>query len=372
MRLPLSGSSPPCAGPPRVRRGRRQLVVRRLRPTRRRARRPGEGARRRKIRIGGQLRDFDELRTLKAAELQIGQAGEKDYKNLRWRYKKDGDVEFVEDDDNLADDDIVFGGSKSDIRRIQDLERNMSELCIRDRTTDGAATDSDDDDFATVTNKKTRFKNEVRFSHTVSFDDNILVLNKDVSGNPSENAGIEIRRGNQTNAKLLWNQTSDHWEIASGGTTGRILTTGDNVITTSNMNSITDIGIQQYDIQLGTGADLQFEGSTNNNKDTTLTVIDPTSNRTISLPDATGTVALTSDIPSLSGYLQNVSEDTSPQLGGNLDVNGKDIVSTSNGDIEVKPNGSGDIHLETQTGMLRINRASGGTGVNLGSHYMFV
>ena len=31
------------------------------------------------------------------------------------------------------------------------------------------------------------------------------------------------------------------------------------VITTGNMNSITDIGIQQYTIQLGGGADLQFE-----------------------------------------------------------------------------------------------------------------
>ena len=87
--------------------------------------------------------------------------------------------------------------------------------------------DDDDDDFGTVVNKKTRFKDDVRFSGAVDFDDNILVLNKDVGGNPSENAGIEIRRGNQTNAKLLWNETNDYWEIASGGTTGRILTTGD-------------------------------------------------------------------------------------------------------------------------------------------------
>ncbi len=187
------------------------------------------GSRRRKIRIAGQLRDFDELRTLKSTELQIGQAGEKDYKNLRWRYKKDGDVEFVEDDDNLADDDIVFGGSKSDIRRIEDLERNISVLATKLMTTDGGATDDDDDNFGTVINKKTRFKDDVRFSGAVDFDDNIIVLNKDVGGTPSENAGIEIRRGNQTNAKLLWNETSDHWEIASGGTTGRILTTGDNI-----------------------------------------------------------------------------------------------------------------------------------------------
>ena len=116
-----------------------------------------KGSRRRKIRIAGQLRDFDELRTLKSTELKIGQADEKDYKNLRWRYKKNGDVEFVEDDDNLADDDIVFGGSKSDIRRIEDMERNISVLATKLMTTDGGATDSDDDNFGTVINKKTRY-----------------------------------------------------------------------------------------------------------------------------------------------------------------------------------------------------------------------
>ena len=41
------------------------------------------------------------------------------------------------------------------------------------------------------------------------------------------------------------------------------------------------------------------------------------------------------------GSLDNVSEDTSPQLGGNLDVNGNDIISASNGDIDLDPNGTG-------------------------------
>ena len=39
----------------------------------------------------------------------------------------------------------------------------------------------------------------------------------------------------------------------------------------------------------------------------------------------------------------DVVSDTSPQLGGNLDVNGKDIVSTSNGDIDLAPNGTGAV-----------------------------
>ena len=42
-----------------------------------------------------------------------------------------------------------------------------------------------------------------------------------------------------------------------------------------------------------------------------------------------------------NGKIANVSEDTTPQLGGNLDVNGQGIVSTSNADIEIAPNGTG-------------------------------
>ena len=50
-----------------------------------------------------------------------------------------------------------------------------------------------------------------------------------------------------------------------------------------------------------------------------------------------------------STYLQNLSEDTSPQLGGSLDVNGQDIVTTSNGDIELAPNGTGKTILKGNT-----------------------
>ena len=82
---------------------------------------------RRKIKIGGQMRSFDELETLKASELKIGQADEKDYRELRWRYTSDGDIEFFEEGQE-GDDDIIFGGSKSDLRRLEDIERNISVL----------------------------------------------------------------------------------------------------------------------------------------------------------------------------------------------------------------------------------------------------
>jgi len=88
--------------------------------------------------------------------------------------------------------------------------------------------------------------------------------------------------------------------------------------------------------------DIKFKRPNNNTTyDITLATPTPTANRTITLPDATGTIALTSDISS-----SDVSDDSSPQLGGNLDVNGNSIVSASNGNISITPNGSGSVIID--------------------------
>lgn len=59
----------------------------------------------------------------------------------------------------------------------------------------------------------------------------------------------------------------------------------------------------------------------------------------LSYNNTTGAFSFTP--PDLSSYMANLSEDTTPQLGGDLDLNGSDIVTTSNGDIDLDPNGSG-------------------------------
>jgi hypothetical protein len=46
------------------------------------------------------------------------------------------------------------------------------------------------------------------------------------------------------------------------------------------------------------------------------------------------------------GGITDVVQDTTPQLGGNLDVNGNSIVSASNGDIAITPNGTGAVILD--------------------------
>ncbi len=131
-----------------------------------------------------------------------------------------------------------------------------------------------------------------------------------------------------------------------------------------------------------------FEGATDSTNETTLTVTDPTADRTITLPDATGTVFLTettdtaifSDKTALSsgdvvsgtdvlliadisattlkkitvdnifssvGGLASLAGDSTPQLGGDLDVNGNKITSASNANVEIEPNGTGNILLDS-------------------------
>lgn len=56
-------------------------------------------------------------------------------------------------------------------------------------------------------------------TETVTVNDNIIVLNNNVTGSPTENAGIEIERGSSTNVVIRWNETTDKWQFSNDGTT---------------------------------------------------------------------------------------------------------------------------------------------------------
>jgi len=59
---------------------------------------------------------------------------------------------------------------------------------------------------------------------TLSTTDNIIVLNSDVTGSPTEPGGIEIERGSATNALLQWNETGDYWEAGVAGSLSQLIT----------------------------------------------------------------------------------------------------------------------------------------------------
>lgn len=87
-------------------------------------------------------------------------------------------------------------------------------------------------------------------------------------------------------------------------------------------------------LNLMQNTDLIFEGSTDDTNETTLTVADPTADRTITLPDATGTVALTSDIPSSGISNGNVATFTSGVADNDfLKINGTSVEGRSAAEV---------------------------------------
>ena len=87
-----------------------------------------------------------------------------------------------------------------------------------------------------------------------------------------------------------------------------------------------------------------------------------TSNDTVLIHDADAGALKKLTLANLSsglGGITDVVADTTPQLGGSLDVNGQDIVSVSNGNIDILPNGSGVVNIDG-------NGSSGGVSISDG------
>jgi hypothetical protein len=54
-------------------------------------------------------------------------------------------------------------------------------------------------------------------TETLAVEDNIVVLNTNVTGTPTLDAGVEVERGTYTNAKIYWNETANAWHVATPG-----------------------------------------------------------------------------------------------------------------------------------------------------------
>jgi trimeric autotransporter adhesin len=52
----------------------------------------------------------------------------------------------------------------------------------------------------------------------VTIEDNVVVLNSNVTGTPAANGGIEVERGDSANVSIIWNETSDNWTLTNDGT----------------------------------------------------------------------------------------------------------------------------------------------------------
>jgi hypothetical protein len=124
-------------------------------------------------------------------------------------------------------------------------------------------------------------------------------------------AGLEIKFGNNI---VLEGTTDDAFEMSlSGGdpTADRTVTLPDvtgTVITTGNLTAITTLTSPTITGAIFNDGSVVFEGVTANDFETTLAITDPTADRTITFPDSTGTVALTSEV--INNTLTTTTGDT--------------------------------------------------------------
>ena len=77
---------------------------------------------------------------------------------------------------------------------------------------------------------------------------------------------------------------------------------------------------------------------------------------------------IVSGLAASGAAISNIVEDTTPQLGGDLDVNGNGIVSVSNGNIAITPNGTGVVRLDgnvdIQSGIIDLKNSGSRSKIN--------
>jgi len=163
---------------------------------------------------------------------------------------------------------------------------------------------------------------------TLNVSDNIVVVNNDVTGTPSEDAGLEVERGTSSNVSLLWDESEDEWTFGSynvkassfeGSLTG-------NASTASSAAQLTSART------ISLGGDLSGSASFNGTSDITITaaVADDSHNHTIANVDglqtalntkyesgsnATLGTITTSNTSNSGGYVRNIYQSTSSPTG---------------------------------------------------------
>ena len=185
-------------------------------------------------------------------------------------------------------DEAISNGASGPVNLIGGIDNNQSSLTTG--TTYYVASNGDLSTSSTSPNKKLGVAisaTEVLMEHTTSSSS---------SGGSGDIEGVTAGTG-----------------LSGGGTSGTV---------TLNVSGLT---VSEF-----AGGSLQTSSESFSNDDTSLMTSAAIEDKILSYGYST-----------TGGGISSVVADTTPQLGGALDVNGQDIVSASNGDIELDPNGSG-------------------------------
>ena len=183
--------------------------------------------------------------------------------------------------------------------------------------------------------------------------DKLYELANGTSGTPSGDAGIVIERGSSDNAIIGFDESADEFIVGTGSFTGA--SSGNLTIT---RGTIATGGNKIYKAGTDHAVSLVASSSLAGNVTLTLPVNDGDSNQVL-ITDGSGNLSFTSVSSAAGAGLSDLSDDSTPSLGGNLDMNGNDIITLSNGNIDLLPHGTGKVIMDG-------NGTSGGVSISDG------
>lgn len=187
-------------------------------------------------------------------------------------------------------------------------------------------------------------------SETLTIDDNIIVLNNNYTGSsPTENGGVEVERGTQTNATILWDESLDKWRAGLVGAQKTIVTEGNTITLTSGAT-----GTGTVDSNGNASIAVTITNNSHTHTIANVTNLQSTLDSKVNVSDYTGANILSKlitvdgvnsglDADLLDGndstyYLHTVSQDTAPALGGTLNAGLHSIVFTQKNNTSVSGN----------------------------------
>ena len=245
--------------------------------------------------------------------------------------------------------DGVSGLVQADLTKLAAVDSTAAELNIVDGGTSATSTTVADADRVVLNDNGTMVQVAVT-DLAAYFDDEITAMPNLTSVGTLTTLTVDNIIINGTN--IGHTSDADALAIDSSG----------NVTASQNLIVTGDLTVSGDDITMGTNTagNLLVADGTNFNSIavSSLSEISTVANDDVFLAiDTSGgglkKIARSAVVSGLatSSAISNVVEDSTPQLGGDLDVNSNGLVSTSNGNIALTPNGTGVVRIDGSNGI---------------------
>ena len=185
-------------------------------------------------------------------------------------------------------------------------------------------------------------------TETLTVDDNIIVLNNNASGTPSENAGIQINRGSSADVYVRWNESTDVWEFTNDGSAYQPIPVDTGDLAEGSNQYYTDARAQAA---ISVGGDLSKSGGT-------ISFTERTDSEVRGLISAGGDLSYNAST--------GVMSFTSPTMYSDSDARSAISVSDNGGDGSLSYNSSTGVISYTGPSAAEVRaHISGGTGVSV-------